>query len=41
MVNAERERKRLVRNAKQRLLYGPNHRRRDYDPRIERPEHRA
>jgi hypothetical protein len=73
MVNAERERKRLVKNARQRTMYGPTHRRRraqfarriergefpicprcglgindlwdlghnDYDPRIERPEHRS
>jgi hypothetical protein len=75
MVNAERERKRRVKNARQRTMYGPTHRRRraqfarriergefpmcprcglgigpddlwdlghdDYDPRLERPEHRA
>jgi hypothetical protein len=74
MVEAERERKRLVRNARQRTMYGPTHRRRrvqdarriergdvpicprcglgigpdqawdlghdDYNPAIERPEHR-
>ena len=38
MVNAELERQRLVRNAKQRQLYGPNHRRRraQFARRIER-----
>jgi hypothetical protein len=75
MVSAEREHKRLVRNAKQRQMYGPTHRRRrvqfarriergevlicprcglpigpdqkwdlghdDWNPRIERPEHRT
>ena len=75
MVNAETERARRVKNARQRSMYGPVHRRRraqfarriergdfpicprcglgigpdelwdlghdDYDPRIERPEHRA
>jgi RNA polymerase-binding transcription factor DksA len=28
MLNAERERKRLVKNARQRTMYGPTHRRR-------------
>jgi hypothetical protein len=75
MMNAERERKRRVKNAHQRTMYRPTHRRRraqfarriergdfpncprcglgigpddlwdlghdDYDPRIERPEHRT
>lgn len=38
MVNAERERKRLVKNARQRTMYGPTHRRRraQFARRIER-----
>ena len=40
MVSAEREHKRLVRNAKQRQMYGPTHRRRrvQFARRIERGE---
>ena len=40
MVNAERERKRLVKNARQRTMYGPTHRRRraQFARRIERGE---
>ena len=40
MVSAERERRRRVRNAKQRKLYGPNHRRRrvQFARRIKRGE---
>ena len=38
MVNAERERKRLVKNARQRTVYGPTHRRQraQFARRIER-----